>query len=291
MSPSLAEVQEFHYRLRARVPGLRPGGHHGASLGNGQQFAAHRRLFDQPDPRRLDLRASLRDPRGDWLVRIQRQRTAVPVHAVVDVSASMHFGSSRTKLEVAADFVEALGRSVSRAGDALGLLAFDAVERDDLCMPPRQSRGLGGVMAGMLRACRPQEAGASSIDGLRRCLARLAGRPGLVFIVSDFHWPTDTLGTVLDMLAPACVVPMIAWDPGETEPPAATAMLAVSDAESGMRRTLWLREAVRVRWREAVAARRAELHALFEAHGMAAFHLHGRFDAEALSRHFLESVA
>ena len=39
-----------------------------------------------------------------------------------------------------------------------------------------------------------------------------------------------------------------------------------------------------------VAGRRAQLHALFAAHGAAAFHLEGRFDAEALSRHFLEVV-
>lgn len=284
-------AHEFHYRLPGRVPGQRPGAHHGASQGAGQQFAAHGRLFDRPDPRRLDLRASLRDVRGDWLVRVQRQRTAVPVHAVVDVSASMHFGALRTKLEVAADFVEALGLSVFRAGDSLGLLAFDAIEREELFMPARQGRGLGSLMADRLRACRPDEAGASSIDGLGRCIGRLAGRQGLVFIVSDFHWPTDALGGMLDRLAPACVVPMIAWDPGETEPPAGSAMLALSDAETGVRRTLWLREAVRLRWRDAVAARRAELHALFEARGMAPFHLHGRFDAEALSRHFLESVA
>jgi hypothetical protein len=290
MNAPLAEVQEFHYRLRERVAGQRPGAHHGASLGSGQQFAAHRRLFDQPDPRRLDLRASLRDVRGDWLVRIQRQRIAVPVHAVVDVSASMHFGARKTKLEVAADFVQALGHSVFRAGDSLGLLAFDAVEREELFMPARQSRGLGSVMAERLRARRPEEAGVSSIDGLLRCVERLAGRQGLVFIVSDFHWPADALGGALDMLSPACVVPMIAWDPSETKPPGTAGMLAVSDAETGVRRTLWLREALRVRWRDAVEARRAELHALFEARGMAPFHLHGRFDAEALSRHFLEAV-
>jgi hypothetical protein len=83
---------------------------------------------------------------------------------------------------------------------------------------------------------------------------------------------------------------MIAWDPAETEPPGAAGLLALSDAETGVRRTLWLRESLRTRWRDAVAARRAELHALFERHGAAPFHLDGRFDAEALSRHFLERV-
>ncbi len=281
---------EFHYRLPARIAGQRPGAHEGSGLGSGQLFAAHRRLFDHPDPRRLDLRASLRDQRHEWLVRIQRQRTAIPVHTVIDLSASMHFGARRSKLDVAADFVEALGMSVFRAGDALGLLGFDAATPDALYMPARQGRGLGSVMAARLRAWRTEHAGKSSVESLRPCLARLAGRPGLVFIVSDFHFSLEGLGAVLDLLAPACVVPMITWDPAEIEPPASSALLVVSDAETGARRTLWTRESTRTRWREAVAARRAELHRLFETHGAAPFHMDGRFDAEALSRHFLEAV-
>lgn len=287
MSPQI----EFHYRLPMRFGGQRPGAHRGTSLGTGQQFAAHRRLIDHPDPRRLDLRASVRDLRREWMVRIQQQRVAVPVLALVDVSASMHFGARKTKLDVVADFLEALGHSAFRAGDALGMLAFDAGEREDLYMRARHARGVGSVMAEALRRCRADDARAGNIEGLQRCLARLPGRQGLVFIASDFHWPTETLGAALEALAPACVVPMITWDPAETQAPGGTAMLAVSDAESGVRRTLWVGEALRGRWREAVAARRAELHALFEAQGVRPFHLHGSFDAEALSRHFLESVA
>ena len=67
-------------------------------------------LYDRPDPRRLDLRASLREVRGDWLVRVNRQRVSVPVHVIVDVSASMSFGFPKPKLHVVADFVTALGR-------------------------------------------------------------------------------------------------------------------------------------------------------------------------------------
>jgi uncharacterized protein (DUF58 family) len=285
-------MHEFHYRLPMRSPGPRPGAHHGSSLGSGQRFAAHRRLLDHPDPRRLDLRASVRDPRGDWLVRIQQQRVAVPVHAVVDVSASMQFGARRCKLDVAADFADALGASAFRAGDAVGLLAFDAArERDDLWLPARHARGLGTAMAARLRDACADDGAAAVMDGFAACVDRLAGRPGLVFIVSDFHWPIDALGAQLERLAPALVVPMIAWDPAETEPPPPGALLAVSDAERGERRTLWLREPLRVRWRAAVDVRRAQLQALFEAHGMRPFELRGAFDAEALSRHFLEGAA
>jgi uncharacterized protein (DUF58 family) len=287
---------EFHYRLPGRFGGQRPGAHHGTSLGVGQGFAAHRRLFDHADPRRIDLRASLRDVRGEWLVRIQRQRVAVPVQVVVDVSASMHFGARRSKLEVVADFVEALGHSAFRAGDAVGLLAFDHAVRDDLYAPPRHSRGAGIALAQALRSCEPEstfQQDAShqrTAQALASAVARISGRGGLVFLVSDFHWPLEPLGNVLEQLAPACVVPLVVWDPAETEPPAAHTLLALSDAETGQRRTLWMREPVRRQWAAAVEARRHALQALFEARGMAPFYLGGSFDAEALTRHFMEAV-
>lgn len=289
-------VEEFHYRLPATLGGQRPGAHRGSSLGAGQAFAAHRRLFDHPDPRRIDLRASVRDVRGEWWVRIQRQRVAMAVHAVVDVSASMHFGARRSKLEVVADFIEALGHSAFRTGDALGLLAFDHAVRDDLWTPPRHSRGGGTAMADALRRCEAESAyqhdhaHEQTARALGRATAALAGRQGLVFVVSDFHWPLEPLHGALEQLAPACIVPIVVWDPAEVEPPASHALVALSDAETGVRRTLWMREPLRRQWGDAVAARRAALHAVFDAHGLAPFHMQGAFDAEALTRHFMEAV-
>ena len=127
---------EFHYRLPQRIGGWRPGSHRGSSLGAGLEFVSHMRLYDRPDPRRLDLRASLRNIQQDWLVPVNRQQASIPVHAVVDVSASMNFGSARTKLDVAAEFIEALGQSAFRVGDALGMLAFDSRELTDPSCPP-----------------------------------------------------------------------------------------------------------------------------------------------------------
>ena len=162
-------------------------------------------------------------------------------------------------------------------------------------MPARHSRGNGSLMARMLRDCRATPGAPltddSALAGLRRATERLVGRGGLVFLASDFHWPIAALGELLEQFAPACVVPLVVWDPAETEPPDARALVALSDAETGVRRSLWMRESLRTRWRDAVATRRTELTALFEAHGMPPFHLHGRFDAEALTRYFMETTA
>ena len=193
--------QEFHYCLPRRVGGRRPGLHLGSSLGAGQEFVSHMSLYDRLDPRRLDLRATMRSLGGDWLVRVNRQRASVPVHVVADVSASMTFGSPKPKLHVVAEFAEALGHSAFRARDALGMLAFDANERTDLFVPAHLSRGIGSVLSSRLRDC---ESTAGGIEGLEQAVLRLAGRQGLIFLVSDFHWPLGRLGGVLDLLARVC---------------------------------------------------------------------------------------
>jgi hypothetical protein len=291
----MSTAQEFHYRLASRVRGTRPGSHPASSIGAGQEFVSHMRLYDRPDPRRLDLRASLREVRGEWLIRVTRQRASISVYAVVDVSRSMQFGSERPKLASVAEFLESLGLSAFRAGDALGMLAFDTRERTDLFVPARTSRGMGTLMAAKLRGHAYAGAGdvprAGGSRGLEQAVSLLAGREGLVFVVSDFHWPLERLSVVLDALAHAFVVPIVVWDRAEVEPPSRNGIAFLEDSESGAQRTLWMRPGLRARWREAVAAHRERLDRLFEVRGVRPYYLLGSFDAQSLSRYFVENAA
>ena len=319
--------KEFHYRLTGRIGGQRPGSHPGSSVGAGQEFVAHRNLYDYPDPRRLDLRASLRTLQDDWLVRVNRQRTGTTVRALVDVSASMSFGAVRPKLHVVADLVEALGMSAFRVGDAVGMLAFDTVERTELFMPARVSRGMGTIMAAALRewSASPQRRGWSKrghtpsgpggfqhgpdgpgpsargrqspldmpgpANGLEDAASRLAGQQALVFLVSDFHWSLSHLNTALDLMSHATVIPIVVWDDAETNPPSESILASLSDMESSARRTLWLRPKLRDDWRRCVERRRAEIDEFFHARTLRPFYMEGGFDADALSRYFFEADA
>ena len=179
-------VPEFVYTVPHRVRGGRPGAHAGRSAGPGTDFVSHQRLFEHPDPRRLDLRASLRQPGTDWLVRVNRQRTSMVVRVVVDVSASMGCGEPRSKLQRAADFVESLGLSAWRVGDAVELRAFDQQPCDELHLGPSLARG---ALASMALALRRHSTRAGGSDGALDSVAQWAGRTGLVFVVSDFRWP------------------------------------------------------------------------------------------------------
>lgn len=294
---------EFHYRLPSRVAGQRPGSHRGSSVGAGQEFLTHMSLYDRPDPRRLDLRASLRSHGEDWLVRVNRQRAAIAVRALIDVSASMSFGGRRPKLHVVADFIESLALSAFRVGDAVGMMAFDERARADMFIPARLSRGMGAIMAAALRNCVPRHdpnslqllkrrlGDCNRINGLEEAAAPLAGSQGLVFLVSDYHWPLARLDQVMGYLAHAILVPIVVWDPAETEPPARSALASLSDVESGARVTLWVRPRLREEWRKAVEQRRGEINRFFASHGLRPFYIEGAFDADALSRYFLEVSA
>jgi uncharacterized protein (DUF58 family) len=284
----MSTSREFHYRLPRRSGGWRPGSHPGSSLGAGYEFVSHLSLYDRPDPRRLDLRASLREVRGDWLVRVNRQRVSVPVYVIADVSASMNFGFPKSKLQIVADFVTALGDSAFRVGDPLGMLAFDTHERSDLFVPALLSRGVSAVMASMLTSCAGT---AGNSDGLAEAALHLSGRHGLIFIASDFHWPLDRLGDTLDLLAHSYVVPLVVWDPAETQPPNRDGLMPLRDVESGSRSTVWLRPRMRTRWQDAVNRRREELNTLFAARGIRPFYISGEFDGEALSDYFFEATA
>ncbi len=300
---TLPQILAFHYLVSGRRGGRRPGAHAGRAEGSGQQFASHRRLFDHPDPRRLDVRASLRDPRGDWLVRLAKQRVAVPVHVIVDVSASMYVGSGQRKIDVVADFVESLGISSHGAGDPLGGLAFDGIGNapcDDLHQPARRGRGVGMALSAQLRTRRAPLPVRSARPGagLLACAQQFGAigpRDGLIFIASDFHgMDAPLLNDALDVLVAAHVVPLLVWHRDEVEPASGFGLLPLVDVESGQHRSLWMRASVRDRWRDAVARRQRMLASLFARRDCPMHALigdHGGFEPEALTRYFFEHHA
>jgi len=281
-------VPEIHYRAGAPAAGHFPGAHRSRHGDSGFEFRGHARLQDAPDVRRLDLRASLRDPYGHWLVRVHSQRMSIPVVMVVDVSASMAFGADaagggRAKLHVAADFAASLAWSAARNGDAYGFIACDETVREDLWLPPTRSRGAGLPLAERLRALQPTGA---SARGLQQAAAWLGRQRALVFLVSDFHLPLPQLHDVLASLALHEVVPVVLWDPAEFTLSARRGLLQVADPETGQRQLVWWRPALRARWLARHAERRTALQQAFRSHDLKPLFVEGGFDADAVTRHF-----
>ena len=276
-------VQELHYRIGAPARGHFPGAHRSARGEGGFEFRGHAPLLDAPDARRLDLHASLRDPFGNWIVRVYSQRKAIPVVLVADLSASMGFAASRRKLDVLADFVDSLAWSAWRSGDSFGFIGCDGAVREDLLQPPTRARGVGTTLAARLRALRPEGRSAS---GLAEAVRHLGRQRSLVFLVSDFHLPLPQVEAVLASMAHEELVPVVLWDPLEFALSAPSGLVRVFDPEAGAPRLLWWRPALRERWLAAQRARRAALLQLFDRHRLRPLFIEGAFDADAVTRHF-----
>lgn len=277
-------VQEFHYRVPWRARGYRPGHHKGQQGGGGLDFRGHAPLLDMPDPRRLDVLASLRDPFETWKVRVYSQRTSVPVYLLADVSASMAFHGRHRKLDVLADFALSLGYSTYRTGDPFGCIACDDRVREEALILPTHAKGAGMIASRQLRAIADP---GRSAEALVPAAAHLARHRSLVFIASDFHFPTTLLDAILSALARHEVVPIVMWDRAEFEDLPAFGLALLEDPESGRRRTLWLRPRLRERIAQAYDDRRARLARRFLDQGIRPFFMIGEFRADVLSEFFL----
>ncbi|GJE45672.1 DUF58 domain-containing protein [Methylobacterium soli] len=274
------------YLPRWRARGSAVGAHRGRDAGGLGTFKDQVPFWRLPDARRIDVRASLRDPFEGIVVRRFESRTALEVWALVDLSASMRFRGEADRMVLVGDLCAGLAASATRIGDRFGLLACDADIREDLSLPATRRRNEARAAAARIASAEP--AGRSAA-GLIAAARRIAGRPKLVFLVSDFRWPEALLDAVLAALAFHDVVPVVVADSAEEAGLPSWGLLEIEDLEGAGRRAVLMRPALRRRWLEREAQRLARLGRLVRRQGRAPFRLADRFDPEALSRHLLGS--
>ena len=243
-------------------------------------------MLRELDARRLDVHASLRDPfgyaAGLWQVRTYDQRSAIRVVVLADLSASMSADGTRRKMALLADLTAALAYSASRAGDAFGFFGADSGLRKDFVLYPSHARGGGLRIAERLRTFVGTGAG---VDGLIDAAHLLGRARALVFLASDLHVPDATLERLVAALSTHAVVPVVLWDEQEHRLPAA-GFTGVVDAESGARRFLWLRPALRARFEQHVRDRRAAITQRLTRHAIPPLFLTPPFDPDIVSAYF-----
>lgn len=276
-------LQPLAYRLRWRPQGVLPGAHPGHGEGSEGEFRRHVSLLRQPDPRRIDLRVSLRDPFGDLHVRQFSPRRAIAVAALVDLSGSMRFGAAVTGR--VADFCALIALSAVRSGDSFALFGGDAHLREEVSLPPIRRRGLEEEVRQRLIEARP---GGRGTAGLVEAAARLPTRRSLVFLVSDFLMPTAEMERLLDALWRHDVVPVVVSDSTLDDRLPRWGLIELADLETGLPRLVVMRPALRDRWRQQARARREEAEELFARRGLRGFDLKDRLDDEALARRLME---
>lgn len=275
-------MDEFYYRVRRPALGHFPGSHRSRRGEQGMEYRGHVPLTAAPDVRRIDLRQSLRDPFGQWMVRVFSERKAVAVYLIADLSGSIGYrGVAASKLDTLADFTRSLAWSAYRSGDPFGFVGCDDQVRADWLVPAARDKGAGLRAAERLREHRPSGSARGLLDA-HRWLRR---QRSLVFVASDFHLPIEQTEALLGSLAHHEVVPVVLWDRSEFAPQR-NGLAWLVDAESGAKRALWLRPALRERLERAREAREQLLRDCFQRHRLAPLWLDRGFDAAAVTAHF-----
>ncbi len=274
---------EFHYRINARAGGHYPGHHKSSQAGGAFEFKGHVPLLARPDPRRLDVHVSMRDPFGGWVVRDYHQRSAVPVYVIGDLSASMGFRGRQRKLDVLADFIASASYSAYRTGDRFGFIGCDETVRTDFFQPPSHARG---ASAALVKTLRSFTAVGKNAEGLLGAHQFLVNQRALIFLVSDFHFPLAFLERVMQTLARHQVVPIVLWDAAEYAQLPDFGFATVRDSETGRQRSVLMRPSLRQKIEAHFLAHKRDMTKLFFDQQAQPIFLTGDFDADTLTRHF-----
>ena len=281
-------IGEFHYEIEWRTGRYRPGHHRSKHPGSGFEFANHASLFASPDPRRLDLHATLRNPFGEPIVRVYRQRSAIRVYVLADVSASLGFIGIASKRDVLTNFTISAAYSAARGGDAFGFYAANQSIVQELSLPATHARGVDQLLAERLQGFQPT---GDSAAGLEDAAALLGRERALVFLVSDFHFPITQLESLLRLLGTHHVVPVLIWDRAEFSVPKRWGLSNIVDIESGKQRTILISPSSKQRLLKAFQHRRGTLREIFLRHGLRPLELLDGFEAERVSQYFLDPHA
>jgi uncharacterized protein (DUF58 family) len=281
------QIKEFTYQIGWRTRGRHPGRHSSMQRGLGMEFRGHAPLISYPDPRRIDLRQTIRDPFDQVWVRIFNQKSSVPVYVVCDLSGSMGFSGQMRKLEIAAEITASAAYSAFRVNDPFGFVGFDEKVRDDWMFTSTTKVHGAFELTDRLAAHRPGHVAATALGDVAQFLPR---ERSLVLLVSDFHTPLDLLGDQLTTLMRHHVVPLVLWDAAEYRNLPEFGIASVTDCETGARRTLFLRKHYRERILQAFEDRRSALEKLFMSVDMPPLFIEDRFEADDLTEYFYQFV-
>ena len=210
-----------------------PGDRRAVGVGPGTELAQLRPYEIGDDVRHVDPAATART--GQPHVRLHVPDRALTTWIVIDVSPSMAFGTARRlKADVAEGVALVFGRLGVRRAGSVGLVAFGG-ELPRL-LPPRGAKpGLVAIRRTLAEGVAPdgQHRADGLADALRR-VARMARRPGLVVVISDFRDQHGWQRPMGGLRIRHSVMAVEILDPREAEVPA-VGHLALVDPETGAR--------------------------------------------------------
>lgn len=281
--------QEFYYHLAWRTRGFQPGTQATRTAGGNADFQSYVPFLENPNPRRIDLRATLRTVPRQLMSRSYHDRCSIAVYTVLDLSGSMQFSGNSNKLKVIADIVAAVAWSATRNGDSFGLVACDHAVRHDLYEAPSHRLGLAAeIRTKLLSSCTTTQQSNSAL-ALPLAAQQLRQKRSLIFLISDFHLPDAIIKQTLTSLIPHDVVPIVIWDSAEYRNIPNWGWARIRDLECGEERSLFLRPSLVQKIINTFTSRRKNITSLCLKLGTRSpFFIEDTFNAEQLTCHLLE---
>lgn len=223
----LARIRRLQIRARRLVRLLFLGEYHSVFRGRGLEFSEVREYQPGDEVRLIDWNVTAR-MRTPYIKKFVEERELV-LYLLVDVSASSLFSSTAvTKRELAAELATLLAFAAEANNDKISLIAFsDGVE---LYLQPKKGTQHVLRLARELLYLEPRRR-RTDIAAATDFLMRVSKRPGVAFLISDFH--AEGYQASLRLAAQKHDLTAITiTDPRELELPRA-GILRLRDAESG----------------------------------------------------------
>ena len=278
-------LDSFSYHINWKSRGHHPGQHKSGQRGMGMEFAGHSNLLDYPDPRRIDIRQTIRDPLEQDHVRIFKQRSATPAIIMTDLWSSMGYGLKKTKFEVSSEIAEIITNCVTAKSDALGFIGFNDKINSEWLAPLSYKPYRTKLLVEKLKKYKTKN---SSHAGLMKISDMLAKDRTLIFLISDFHMPIGDIEEALTSLVKHQVVPIVLWNKSEFDNLPKFGLLNIEDAETGKESTLFLREKITKKIKADFKARKKLLKDTFLKYNFPPFFVEDDFKSLEMTNYFNE---
>ncbi|MDI1298556.1 DUF58 domain-containing protein [Methylotenera sp.] len=283
-----AYAKPFYYQVPWKSSSIHFGEHRGTQRGLGFEFKGNVPLIDYPDARRVDLRQTLRDPYEQVQVKLFNQDNTTPIFAVCDLSSSMQFKGQGRKLDLAKEIAVSIAYSAFEKSDVFSLIAYNKHVIDDLTLSLSHHVHQSFEVIAQLGEYKKMRVGS---EGILEVPEYLSQNRGLVFWISDFHMPMPMIEQALNAMSAHQVIPIVMWDEHEYKKLPKFGFGNMIDPETGLNRTIFFREAIRVQFEEAFAERKQALEALFTRFDSQAIYISGEYDPDVMSHYFEQMMA
>lgn len=183
LSPEiLAKLKRIQFRMRSLATDVFSGEYTSAFKGQGIEFEEVRPYQPGDEIRRIDWNVTART--GDPFIKIFREERETTLLFLVDVSASMAFGTTEhRKSDIAAEVTALLTHTALKSHDRVGLILFS--DRIEHYIPAKKGRSHVWRVIREILSHRSRE-GRTNLALPLEFLNRVAKRRAVAFLISDF---------------------------------------------------------------------------------------------------------